>query len=217
LYQLWIILDHARLAPDLDPLAVRIPALCCRRALSIGYCAGLSAAEVLGIVMDLETIIREYYASLSRDLSAYIAVLAAVTGAAGVGWASSRQPIWWAFALSLCALLVLFGSAASYVLIGISARQEAELVALLHESASARATALERYSAEAAWLRFRNMLAIWSITTIAAGVALLARQPVVTGCALALILVSFLSCILDASAWRREVITGEHWMKNNAS
>lgn len=167
--------------------------------------------------MDTDSLIRNFYSALSRDLLIYmIAVVVAALATWGFGYSkgTKHRRMWLAAAIALTiAGGGLIAAAYSYR-IGIPAKLEADLTAIQTNFESARQAIIDRYGAERGVPHFRRLAIIWTVVGgTAIAIMLTFRRPVVSGICSAILFLCVASFVLDLTAFMRDMLYTAQWME----
>jgi hypothetical protein len=167
--------------------------------------------------MDTDSLIRDFYSALSRDLLIYMIVVAIATIAAWYGWFNQwakHRRAWLAAAIALTIIGGgLMGAAYSYQ-VGIPAKLEADLATAQTNHNAARQAIINRYGAERGVPHFQRLAIIWTMVGgIAIAAMLTLRRPVVIGIGSAVLFLCIASFVLDLTAFMRDMVYTAQWMK----
>lgn len=167
--------------------------------------------------MDADSLIRDFYSALSRDLLIYMAVVAiAIVITWGV-WYSKQakyRRTWLTAAIALTLLGGgLIGAAYSYR-VGIPAKLEADLVTAQTNLEAARQAIIDRYGAIRGVPHFQRLAIIWTVLGgVAIAIMFTLRRPVVLGICSAVLFLCIASFVLDLTAFMRDMVYTAQWMK----
>lgn len=167
--------------------------------------------------MDADSLIRDFYRNLSRDLLIYMIVVAIAAVVAWWGWFNQwtkHRPAWLAAAIVLTVIgSGLIGAAYSYR-VGIPAKLEADLFTAQANLETARQAIVDRYGAIRGVPHFRKLAIIWTVLGgIAIAAMLILRRPVVIGIGSAVLFLCIASFALDLTAFMRDMVYTAQWMK----
>ncbi len=167
--------------------------------------------------MDTNSLIRNFYSALSRDLLIYIIVVAIAAVAAWWGWLghwTQHRRAWLAAAITLTILgSGLIGAAYSYRL-GIPTKLAADLSAAQTNLDAARQAIVNRYGAVRGVPHFRRLAIIWTVvSTVAIAAISIWRRPVVIGISGAVLFLCVASFVLDLTAFMRDMVYTARWME----
>jgi hypothetical protein len=167
--------------------------------------------------MGADSLIRNFYGALSRDLLIYMIAVAVSTLIAWGIWYSKRtkyRRAWLSAAIVLTMIGGgLIGAAYSYQ-VGIPAKLEADLVSVQTNLEAARQAIVDRYGAERGVPHFRRLAIIWTVvggTAIAAMFAF--RRPVMFGVGSAVLFLCIASFALDLTAFMRDMLYTARWIE----
>lgn len=169
--------------------------------------------------MNIDSLIRNFYSDLSRDLLIY---MGAVAVAALVSWgiwfsqSVKHRRAWLSAAIVLTVIGGgLIGAAYSYRM-GIPAKLEADLASAQTNLDAARQAIVDRYGAIRGVPHFRRLAIIWTVIGGAAIASLFTlRRPVVWGIAGAVLFLCVASFVLDLTAFMRDMVYTAQWMELN--
>jgi hypothetical protein len=166
--------------------------------------------------MDADSLIRDFYSALSRDLLIYMIVVAVSVIVAWWGWFNQRtkhRRAWLAAAIALTILgSGLIGAAYSYR-VGIPAKLEADLASAQMNLNFARQSIIDRYGAQRGVPHFQRLAIIWTVVGgMAITVMLTLRRPVVIGIGSVVLFLCIASFVLDLTAFMRDMIYTAQWM-----
>lgn len=160
--------------------------------------------------MNANSLIHDFYNSLSRDLFIY---MIAVAIAAIVAWCSwFNQPTkhrraWLAAAIVLTIIGGGLIGAAYSVRVSIPAKLEADLTAMQTNFESARQAIVDRYGAQRGVPHFQRLAIIWTVISGTAIATMFAfRRPVVFGIGSAVLFLCAASFVLDLTAFMRDML-----------
>ncbi len=166
--------------------------------------------------MDADSLIRDFYSNLSRDLLIYMIVVAIAAVVAWWGWFNQwtkHRPAWLAAAIVLTVIgSGLIGAAYSYR-VGIPAKLETDLASAQTNLNTARQAIIERYGAVRGVPHFQRLAMIWTVVGgIAIATMLTLRRPVVIGIGSAVLFLCITSFALDLTAFMRDMVYTAQWM-----
>lgn len=168
-------------------------------------------------IMNTDSLIRDFYSSLSRDLLVYMIVVAIAAIVAWWGrfnpWTKHRRA-WLAAAIVLTVIGGgLIGAAYSYR-VGIPAKLEADLAFAQTNLNAARQAIIGRYGAERGVPHFQRLAVIWTVVGgIAIAAMLTLRRPVAIGIGSAVLFLCIASFVLDLTAFMRDMVYTAQWME----
>ncbi|MCP6759958.1 MAG: hypothetical protein NHB32_14640 [Fischerella sp. CENA71] len=166
--------------------------------------------------MNADSLIRNFYSALSRDLLIYIIAIAVATVIAWVIWYSKwtkHRRAWLATAIVLTIIGGGLVVAAYSYRVGISTKLEADLFAAQTNLNAARQAIIDQYGAERGVPHFRRLAIIWTAVSGTAIVAMLTfRHPVMFGIGSAVLFLCAASFVLDLTAFMRDMVYTAQWM-----
>lgn len=166
--------------------------------------------------MVADSLIRDFYSALSRDLLIYMIVVVVAVLVAWWGWFNQwtkHRRAWLVAAITLTVIGGgLIGAAYSYR-VGIPAKLEADLASAQTNLNAARQAIINRYGAARGVPHFQRLAMIW---TIVSGIAIAAmftlRRPIVIGIGSAVLFLCIASFVLDLTAFMRDMVYTAQWM-----
>jgi hypothetical protein len=167
--------------------------------------------------MNIDSMIRNFYSDLSRDLLIYMIAVVVAVLITWVVWFSQSvkyRHAWLAAAIVLTVIGGgLIGAAYSYRT-GIPAKLEADLVAVQTNLDAARQAIVDRYGAIRGVPHFRRLAMIWTgISGVAIATMFTLHRPVVFGIGGAVLFLCVASFVLDLTAFMRDMVYTAQWME----